>query len=154
MICDDSQKITQQLNIETTSSNDVVDIINNKPNTINQETKQKNKRRKISVTSTPKLNIHSPLDPHTGWVAECHKCKKLGKFRHSFEGRSFQHSTGSGKYCGYFRVNPRKIDNPVNSQSNLSSEIVIDESSQTLLLSSTATQPLSQTSCLTTTISK
>lgn len=44
----------------------------------------------------------------TGWVADCSKCGKLGKYRPPSEGRPFQHSTGMGKYCGYFRVNPRQ----------------------------------------------
>jgi len=47
-------------------------------------------------------------DFETGWVADCHKCGREGKFRAPSEGRPFQHSTGLGKYCGYFRVNPRK----------------------------------------------
>jgi hypothetical protein len=84
------------------------------------------KKRKRSSGGASRLNVHSPLDPHTGnstlcslvdprsphlsgWIAECHKCGKIGKFRHVFEGRPFQHSTGDGKYCGYFRLNPRKM---------------------------------------------
>lgn len=72
------------------------------------EEENKKKRRRSSGGAS-RMNVHSPLDPHTGWVAECHKCGKIGKFRNVFEGRPFQHSTGDGKYCGYFRLNPRKI---------------------------------------------
>ena len=47
---------------------------------------------------------------NTGWVAECSKCGRIGKFRSPQEGRPFQHSNGQGKYCGYFRNNPRMMD--------------------------------------------
>jgi hypothetical protein len=65
-----------------------------------------------SITSRSEAtSIFFPL----GWVAECHRCGKLGKFRNVFEGRPFQHSTGDGKYCGYFRLNPRKMGTPAPS---------------------------------------
>lgn len=73
------------------------------------ESEASRKRKRSSGASTQRVYVHSPLDPHTGWIAECHRCGKIGKFRNVFEGRPFQHSTGDGKYCGYFRVNPRKI---------------------------------------------
>lgn len=44
----------------------------------------------------------------TGWVADCSNCGKMGKYRPPSDGRPFQHSSGVGKYCGYFRVNPRQ----------------------------------------------
>mmetsp|Transcript_7021 Transcript_7021/g.11737 ORF Transcript_7021/g.11737 Transcript_7021/m.11737 type:complete len:571 (-) Transcript_7021:95-1807(-) len=47
-------------------------------------------------------------DIKTGWVANCSTCGKLGKYRHPSQGRVFQHSSGTGKYCGYFRDNPRQ----------------------------------------------
>ena len=48
----------------------------------------------------------------TGWIADCHACGREGKYRPPTEGRPFQHSTGMGKYCGYFRVNPRRASEP------------------------------------------
>ena len=45
----------------------------------------------------------------TGWVAECHSCGKLGKYRPVSEGRPFQHSIGGGQYCGYFKNNPQRV---------------------------------------------
>ena len=48
----------------------------------------------------------------TGWIADCHACGREGKYRPPSEGRPFQHSTGMGKYCGYFRVNPRRASEP------------------------------------------
>jgi hypothetical protein len=57
---------------------------------------QKRKRSKTSY------------DLKTGWVANCSTCGKLGKYRHPSQGRVFQHSSGTGKYCGYFRDNPRR----------------------------------------------
>lgn len=138
---DDSIIMSTQLNSETGMEietnmipleNQVIQSTQVLLNSENIENKPKNKRKRKPGTSTPRVTLHSPLDPHTGWVAECHKCGKIGKFRHNFEGRSFQHSTGNGKYCGYFRVNPRKIEDVVESQTLNSFHHGVDESLQTL----------------------
>lgn len=57
--------------------------------------------------TTRKARTATTYDVFTGWVAACHTCGKEGKYRPSCEGRPFQHSKGNGKYCGYFRLNPR-----------------------------------------------
>ena len=49
---------------------------------------------------------NTTYDYRTGWVAKCSTCGKFGKYRHPSEGRVFQHSSGSGKYCGYYRDDP------------------------------------------------
>ena len=51
---------------------------------------------------------HYEYLPCAGWIAGCSRCGKLGKYRSPAEGRPFQHSTGIGSYCGYFRLNPRR----------------------------------------------
>jgi hypothetical protein len=56
-------------------------------------------------------------DLKTGWVANCSTCGKVGKYRHPTQGRVFQHSSGTGKYCGYFRDNPRNESSYLNGES-------------------------------------
>lgn len=50
-----------------------------------------------------------------------------------FEGRPFQHSTGDGKYCGYFRLNPRKIGSapPQSAVVSESGDVSVTASSST-----------------------
>mmetsp|Transcript_6758 Transcript_6758/g.10174 ORF Transcript_6758/g.10174 Transcript_6758/m.10174 type:complete len:438 (+) Transcript_6758:200-1513(+) len=66
-----------------------------------QRSEQKNEKQKDDAKVSP----HSQ---QTGWVAACSRCGILGKYRPPSEGRPFQHSTGVGAYCGYFRVSPRR----------------------------------------------
>ena len=61
----------------------------------------------MSRKSGKKRRYDTTYDYQTGWVANCSSCGKVGKYRHPSEGRVFQHSSGSGKYCGYYRDNPR-----------------------------------------------
>ena len=52
-------------------------------------------------------------DQRTGWIANCSKCGKVGKYRHPSAGRGFQHTSG-GKYCGYYLINPRREEEDVD----------------------------------------
>ena len=72
-------------------------------NTTAENKNVENKKRKFSVPA------FDNLETRTLWVANCSACGKVGKYRHPSEGRLFQHSTGSGKYCGYYRDNPRPV---------------------------------------------
>ncbi len=47
---------------------------------------------------------------YTGaWVADCHACGKVGPYRDPSCGRPRQHNGVNQKYCGYFRVHPRRV---------------------------------------------
>ena len=62
----------------------------------------------IFLTHPNQVSLNITCLPCTGWIAGCSRCGKLGKYRSPAEGRPFQHSTGIGSYCGYFRLNPRR----------------------------------------------
>ena len=66
-----------------------------------------NKKGEPNQNSGKKRRHDTTYNYQTGWVANCSTCGKVGKYRHPSEGRVFQHSSGSGKYCGYYRDNPR-----------------------------------------------
>jgi hypothetical protein len=83
--------------------------------------KVKNSIDTNSVTSSESVDsaakrrrCKTSYDYKTGWVANCSTCGKLGKYRHPTQGRVFQHSSGTGKYCGYFRDNPRREEDQLN----------------------------------------
>jgi hypothetical protein len=77
----------RRVSLQSASSNDTCS---------NKEANPKRKRYNTSY------------DFKTGWVANCSTCGKVGKYRHPTQGRVFQHSSGTGKYCGYYRDNPRR----------------------------------------------
>ena len=60
-----------------------------------------------STNQNRKRRMETSYDYKTGWIANCSTCGKVGKYRHPAQGRVFQHSLGSGRYCGYYRDNPR-----------------------------------------------
>mmetsp|Transcript_277 Transcript_277/g.505 ORF Transcript_277/g.505 Transcript_277/m.505 type:complete len:295 (-) Transcript_277:600-1484(-) len=65
------------------------------------------KRKQPNSASRSRRRKSTSYDLHTGMVAHCNRCGKLGKYRQPTTGRAFQHSTGEGRYCGYFNVDPR-----------------------------------------------
>lgn len=137
---------------ETTiqSGNEITSTSNQNTTDIDNSNNKVRKRKRSVGTHSPRVTLHSVLDPHTGWVANCHSCGKVGKFRHNFEGRPFQHSTGAGKYCGYFKVNPRKIttdqtttfSNEITQENNNNNSIEILPSTITATTSTSTITPI------------
>lgn len=126
-----SSSSLDQTDGDSTSSGGETHVIGKDQNTA------KRKSMESSQSSSPKVssnednhNKHSKskrarhktsYDLKTGWVANCSTCGKVGKYRHPTQGRVFQHSSGTGKYCGYFRDNPRNESSYLNGESGTNS---------------------------------
>ena len=67
-----------------------------------------NSSERDKITQKKRKRFETSYDYKTGWVADCSTCGKVGKYRGHEQGRLFQHSTGTGRYCGYYRINPRR----------------------------------------------
>ena len=124
------KKVPDQ-SIRTPSSNNIIYDANNlmmaslQPGNISNNANIKKTNCELSLgagySSAPPANIDEeqlsrkrkrPISRDlisTGWVANCTTCGKVGKYRSPSNGRAFQHSYGSGEYCGYYRINPRRI---------------------------------------------